>query len=65
LFNIDYLKKGSVAIDIGISNVDNKNYGDINPKGLEEHLIARSPFPGGVGPITVSALFANLAQLIK
>ena len=65
LFNIDYLKKGSIAIDIGISNVDNKNYGDINPKGLDEHLIARSPFPGGVGPITVSALFANLAQLIK
>lgn len=65
LFNIDYLKKGSVVIDIGISNVDNKSYGDINPKGLDEHLIARSPFPGGVGPITVSALFANLAQLIK
>lgn len=65
LFNIDYLKKGSVAIDIGISNVDSKNYGDINPEGLDEHLIARSPFPGGVGPITVSALFANLAQLIK
>jgi methylenetetrahydrofolate dehydrogenase (NADP+)/methenyltetrahydrofolate cyclohydrolase len=65
LFTKEYFKKNSVVIDIGISNVNNQNYGDINPNGLEDHLSARSPFPGGVGPITVSALFANLAQLIK
>ena len=65
LFTKEYFKKNSVVIDIGISNVNNQNYGDINPNGLENHLSARSPFPGGVGPITVSALFANLAQLIK
>ncbi len=61
----DYLKQDSVVIDIGISNTDKKNYGDVNPDGLDNHLVARSPFPGGVGPITVSALFANLAKLIK
>ncbi|MDA9620141.1 bifunctional 5,10-methylenetetrahydrofolate dehydrogenase/5,10-methenyltetrahydrofolate cyclohydrolase [Candidatus Actinomarina sp.] len=61
----DYLKQDSVVIDIGISNTDKKNYGDVNPDGLNNHLDARSPFPGGVGPITVSALFANLAKLIK
>lgn len=64
-FTLEYFKKGSVLIDIGISNENNKNYGDIHPKNLSEHVLARSPFPGGVGPITVSALFANLAQLIK
>ncbi|MDB2368142.1 bifunctional 5,10-methylenetetrahydrofolate dehydrogenase/5,10-methenyltetrahydrofolate cyclohydrolase [Candidatus Actinomarina sp.] len=65
MITADYLKPDSVVIDIGISNVDDKNYGDVNPEGLNNHLIARSPFPGGVGPITVSALFANLAKLIK
>ena len=64
-FTLEYFKKGSVLIDIGISNENSKNYGDIHPENLSEHVLARSPFPGGVGPITVSALFANLAQLIK
>lgn len=65
MITADYLKSDSVVIDIGISNTDKKNYGDVNPDGLDNHLVARSPFPGGVGPITVSALFANLAKLIK
>ena len=65
MITADYLKPDSVVIDIGISNVDDKNYGDVNPEGLNNHLIARSPFPGGVGPITVAALYANLAKLIK
>tara|TARA_B100001142_G_scaffold139366_1_gene140864 strand:+ start:861 stop:1697 length:837 start_codon:yes stop_codon:yes gene_type:complete len=65
MITADYLKPDSVVIDIGISNTDKKNYGDVNPEGLNNHLVARSPFPGGVGPITVSALFANLAKLIK
>jgi len=65
MITADYLKSDSVVIDIGISNTDKKNYGDVNPDGMNNHLVARSPFPGGVGPITVSALFANLAKLIK
>jgi methylenetetrahydrofolate dehydrogenase (NADP+)/methenyltetrahydrofolate cyclohydrolase len=65
MITADYLKPDSVVIDIGISNTDKKNYGDVNPDGLSNYLVARSPFPGGVGPITVSALFANLAKLIK
>ena len=65
MITADYLKPDSVVIDIGISNTDKKNYGDVNPDGLDNHLVARSPFPGGVGPITVSALFANLAKLIE
>ena len=65
MITADYLKQDSVVIDIGISNTDKKNYGDVNTDGLNNHLDARSPFPGGVGPITVSALFANIAKLIK
>ena len=38
---------------------------DIDTKELQNYLGARSPYPGGVGPITVSALYSNLAKLIN
>jgi methylenetetrahydrofolate dehydrogenase (NADP+)/methenyltetrahydrofolate cyclohydrolase len=65
IFNKSFFKEQAVIIDVGISRVGEKNLGDIDPTNLEDHVVARSPFPGGVGPITVSALFSNLAELIK
>ena len=65
LYDFSYFKKGAVIIDIGISSVDGKNYGDIDTQNLSEVVSYRSPFPGGVGPITVSALFFNLSRLVK
>ena len=40
-------------------------YGDIDTNNLDEVLNSRAPYPGGVGPITVSSLFLNLSKLIK
>ena len=65
IFNKSFFKDKAVIIDVGISRVGGKNLGDIDPTNLEDYVVARSPFPGGVGPITVSALFSNLAELIK
>ena len=65
LYDFSYFKKGATIIDIGISSVDGKNYGDIDTQNLSEVVSFRSPFPGGVGPITVSALFFNLSRLVK
>ncbi|MDA9607418.1 bifunctional 5,10-methylenetetrahydrofolate dehydrogenase/5,10-methenyltetrahydrofolate cyclohydrolase [Candidatus Actinomarina] len=65
IFNKSFFKEQAVIIDVGISRVGEKNLGDIDPTNLEDYVVARSPFPGGVGPITVSALFSNLAELIK
>ena len=65
LYDFSYFKKGATIIDIGISSVDGKNYGDIDTQNLSEVVSLRSPFPGGVGPITVSALFFNLSRLVK
>ena len=65
LYDFSYFKKGATIIDIGISSVDGKNYGDIDTQNLSEVVSCRSPFPGGVGPITVSALFFNLSRLVK
>ena len=64
-YDISFFKENSTVIDVGISSVDSKTYGDIDTKDLENYLGARSPYPGGVGPITVSALYSNLAKLIS
>jgi len=64
-YDISFFKENSTVIDVGISSVDKKTYGDIDTNTLENYLSARSPYPGGVGPITVSALYSNLASLIS
>ena len=65
LYDSSFFKQGATIIDIGISSVDGKTYGDIDTQNLSEVASYRSPFPGGVGPITVSALFFNLSRLVK
>ena len=65
IFDKSYFKEGSYVIDVGISIVDGKSYGDIDTTDLDNYLIGRSPYPGGIGPITVSGLYSNLAKLIS
>ena len=65
LYDSSYFKQGATIIDIGISSIDGKTYGDIDTQNISQVASYRSPFPGGVGPITVSALFFNLSRLVK
>jgi|TARA_Y100000022_G_scaffold121770_1_gene105326 methylenetetrahydrofolate dehydrogenase (NADP+)/methenyltetrahydrofolate cyclohydrolase len=65
MYDHSFFKEGSTIIDIGISSVDDKTYGDIDTDQIGELVSFRSPFPGGVGPITVSALFFNLSRLVS
>ena len=65
MFDKSYFKESSYVIDVGISVVDGKSYGDIDTADLDNYLLGRAPYPGGIGPITVSALYSNLAQLIS
>ena len=58
-------KKGAVVVDVGIHRVNNKLYGDVNTEGLEDHLSALSPVPGGVGPMTIASLLENCLYLAK
>ena len=58
-------KKGAVVVDVGIHRVDKKLYGDVNPLGLEGHLSALTPVPGGVGPMTIASLLENTVHLAK
>ena len=65
MFDKSYFKEGCYVIDVGISVVDGKSYGDIDTADLDNYLLGRAPYPGGIGPITVSALYSNLAKLIS
>ena len=65
IYDHSFFKEGLTIIDIGISSVDGKTYGDIDTDKIGDLVSYRSPFPGGVGPITVSALFFNLSRLVN
>jgi methylenetetrahydrofolate dehydrogenase (NADP+) / methenyltetrahydrofolate cyclohydrolase len=58
LLRTDMLAPGTVAIDVGYFNEGGR--GDINTAGGIDHLAAIAPVPGGIGPMTVSALLERV-----
>ena len=69
LLNKDYFKKEAVVVDVGIHRIvkDSKTrlVGDVQIEGLENHLKALSPVPGGVGPMTIAMLLENTFHLAE
>ena len=58
------VKKKSCVIDVGISKVDGKIYGDVDWKKIEKKASV-TPVPGGVGPMTVAMLLQNTLDAYK
>jgi methylenetetrahydrofolate dehydrogenase (NADP+)/methenyltetrahydrofolate cyclohydrolase len=60
-------KKEAIVIDVGIhgSGLGGKVAGDVRTEGLEDWLKARTPVPGGVGPMTIATLFENTVTLAE
>jgi len=56
------IKKGAVVIDAGISKVGNKFVGDVDFASVSSKASYVTPVPGGVGPMTVSALIDNVIK---
>lgn len=52
-----------VLIDVGRWSFDWKPAGDINRRYYEDKVYAITPVPGGVWPVTVACLFANIVSL--
>lgn len=59
-----WLKPGCTVIDVGINRnpEDGKLYGDVDYDGAQGIAAAITPVPGGVGPMTISCLLANVIQ---
>lgn len=62
LLKPEILKKGAILIDAGTSEQSGKLAGDADP-ACAEVVSLFTPVPGGVGPVAVAMLFANLLTL--
>ncbi len=58
LIDSSMIKEGAIIIDVGITRIDGKIYGDVNPN-VESKASYVTPVPGGVGPMTVAMLLKN------
>lgn len=57
----DMVKEHHVVIDVGINRLGKKIVGDVHP-AVKDKVLAISPVPGGVGPMTVAMLLYNTAD---
>ncbi len=58
-----YVSKGQIIIDVGITRAaDNVLHGDVDFEKVKDIVNAITPVPGGVGQMTVLALFENLVE---
>jgi methylenetetrahydrofolate dehydrogenase (NADP+)/methenyltetrahydrofolate cyclohydrolase len=59
----DMLKPGAVVVDAGVASEGGKTVGDIAPEVYTERDdLTITPVKGGVGPLTVCALFDNVIR---
>ncbi|MEV8608900.1 bifunctional methylenetetrahydrofolate dehydrogenase/methenyltetrahydrofolate cyclohydrolase [Amycolatopsis sp. NPDC051373] len=57
----DMVAPGAAVLDVGVSHVDGKLTGDVDP-GVAEVAGWLSPNPGGVGPMTRAMLVSNVVE---
>lgn len=61
----EWIKKGSIVIDVGINQVGDKIVGDVEFEAAKERAGYITPVPGGVGPLTVVMLMRNCVAAYK
>jgi methylenetetrahydrofolate dehydrogenase (NADP+)/methenyltetrahydrofolate cyclohydrolase len=60
----DMVKPGAAVLDVGVSRVDGKLAGDVDPSVWDVAAWV-SPNPGGVGPMTRAMLLSNVVELAE
>jgi methylenetetrahydrofolate dehydrogenase (NADP+)/methenyltetrahydrofolate cyclohydrolase len=65
LIQSDMLKPGAVIVDAGVASEGGKTVGDIAPEVYEREDLTLTPPKGGVGPLTVCALFDNVIRAVE
>lgn len=61
----DMVKRGAVVVDAGVASEDGKTVGDVAPDVYERDDLTITPAKGGVGPLTVCALFENVIRAAR
>ena len=62
LVRAEWLKVGAVVIDAGVATDKNGLVGDVEPAARARDDLTITPLKGGVGPLTVCALFENVIR---
>ncbi|MGH7157074.1 MAG: tetrahydrofolate dehydrogenase/cyclohydrolase catalytic domain-containing protein [Candidatus Saccharimonadales bacterium] len=58
----DMIKQGAVVVDAGVASEEGKTVGDLASEVYQRDDLTITPEKGGVGPLTVSALFENVIR---
>lgn len=58
----EMLKRGAVVVDAGVASEDGKTVGDLDQGVYDRDDLILTPQKGGVGPLTVCALFENVIR---
>ena len=61
----DWVKKGTIVIDVGINKTDQGIVGDVDYDEVSKVAKALTPVPGGVGPMTIACLLKNTIDCFK
>ena len=62
-FNHEYIKDGAVVLDVGINrDENNKLCGDVDFDDVKDKVMAITPVPGGIGPMTITMLIQNTIE---
>lgn len=65
LITSDMLSPEAVVVDAGTSSEGGKIVGDVAPEVRERHDLTITPEKGGVGPLTICALFDNVIRAAR
>jgi methylenetetrahydrofolate dehydrogenase (NADP+)/methenyltetrahydrofolate cyclohydrolase len=61
----DMIKQGAVVVDAGVAGEEGKTVGDLAEDVYERDDLTITPVKGGVGPLTVCALFENVIRAAR
>ena len=69
LIKEDWIKEGSIIIDIGINRIEDKSnkkgyrvVGDVDFENVKHKVSHITPVPGGIGPMTITALVRQVVE---
>lgn len=65
ILKADMIKPGAVVVDAGVASENGKTVGDLAPDVYERDDLTITPTKGGVGPLTVCALFENVIRAAR
>ncbi len=65
LITSDMIKRGAVVVDAGVASEGGKTVGDVADEVYEREDLTLTPRKGGVGPLTVCALFDNVIRAAR